>query len=103
MKLYLNVVTMEIPITVAAQSKAWTVFARSNTDIVGSNPTQGMDDCVHLFCVCVVLCVGSALRRVYHSSEQSYRLCNKDYETEEEAMAQQRAVKPLMNEWLIQW
>jgi hypothetical protein len=31
------------PITVAAQCKAWTVFARSNAGIVGSNPTQGMD------------------------------------------------------------
>jgi hypothetical protein len=27
------------PITVAARSEAWTVFARSNTRIVGSNPT----------------------------------------------------------------
>jgi hypothetical protein len=32
-----------MPITVAAQSKAWTVFARSDSEIVGSNPTQGMD------------------------------------------------------------
>jgi hypothetical protein len=44
--------------TVAARSKARTVFARSNTEIVGSNPTRGMDVCVRLFCVCVVLCVG---------------------------------------------
>jgi hypothetical protein len=29
--------------------------------IVGSNPTRGMDVCVRLFCVCVVLCVGSGL------------------------------------------
>jgi hypothetical protein len=48
------------PITVAARSKAWAVFARSNTGIVGSNPTQGMDVCVRLFCVCV-LCIGSGL------------------------------------------
>jgi hypothetical protein len=26
---------------------------------MGSNPTRGMDVCVRLFCVCVVLCVGS--------------------------------------------
>jgi hypothetical protein len=32
--------------TNAARSKAWTVFARSNAGIVGSNPTQGMDVCV---------------------------------------------------------
>jgi hypothetical protein len=31
------------PITVAARSKTWTVFARSKAGIVGSNPTQGMD------------------------------------------------------------
>jgi hypothetical protein len=49
------------PITVAARSKAWTVFARSNTGIVGSNRTRGMDICVRLFCVHVVLCVGSGL------------------------------------------
>jgi hypothetical protein len=35
--------------------------ARSNIGVVGSNPTQGMDVCVRLFCVCVVLCVGSGL------------------------------------------
>jgi hypothetical protein len=42
-----------MPITVAARSQAWTVFARSNVGIVGSNPTQGVDVCLHLFCVCV--------------------------------------------------
>jgi hypothetical protein len=47
-----------VPITVAALSKAWTVFACSNAGIVGSNSTQGMDVCVRLFCVCVLLCVG---------------------------------------------
>jgi hypothetical protein len=36
---------------VAARSTAWTVFARSNTGIVGSNPTWGMDVCVRLFCL----------------------------------------------------
>jgi hypothetical protein len=39
------------PVTVAARSKTWTVFARSNTGIVGSNPTRGMNICVCLFCV----------------------------------------------------
>jgi hypothetical protein len=39
------------PIAVAARSKAGTVFARSNTEIVGSNTTEGMDVCVRLFCV----------------------------------------------------
>jgi hypothetical protein len=27
------------------------VFARSNTGVVGSNPTQGMGVCLSLFCV----------------------------------------------------
>jgi hypothetical protein len=49
------------PITVAARFKALTVFARWNTRIVGSNPTQGMDVCVLLFCVGVVLRVGKSL------------------------------------------
>jgi hypothetical protein len=42
---------------VAAQSKAWSVPARSYTGIVGSNPTRSLDSCMSLFCV--VLCVGS--------------------------------------------
>jgi hypothetical protein len=41
------------PVTVAARSKAWTVFAHSNAGTVGSNTTQDMDVCVRLFCVCV--------------------------------------------------
>jgi hypothetical protein len=49
------------PITVPERSKACTAFARSNAGIMGSNHTQGMDVCVHLFCACVVPCVGSSL------------------------------------------
>jgi hypothetical protein len=49
------------PITVAVRSKAYAVFARSNTGIVGSNPAQRMDVCVRLLCVCVALHVGSGL------------------------------------------
>jgi hypothetical protein len=41
--------------------KAWTAFARSNTGILCSNPTRGIDVCARLFCVNVVLCVGSGL------------------------------------------
>jgi hypothetical protein len=54
-------VRMLRPIAVAARSKAWTVFSRLNAGIVGSNPTRGMDVCMRLFCVCVVLYVGSGL------------------------------------------
>jgi hypothetical protein len=49
------------PITVATRSRAWTAFPRTNTGIVGSNPIRGMDVCVRLICVCVVLCVDSDL------------------------------------------
>jgi hypothetical protein len=36
-------------------------------------------------------------------SKESYRLCKKDYETEEEARAQQKAVEPLMDGWMDGW
>jgi hypothetical protein len=52
-----------MPITVAARSKAWTVFARLNTWVVDSNPTRGMDVCVGLFCIHVVLCEGRDLAK----------------------------------------
>jgi hypothetical protein len=58
------------PITVGARSKARTVFARSNAGIVVSNPTQGMDVSVRLFCVLV-----AALQRADPPSKESYRLC----------------------------
>jgi hypothetical protein len=80
------------PITAAARSKASTVFARSNTRIVASNPTRGMDIGVRLFYVCVVLCVQvAALRRADPPSTTN---CVKDQETEKVAKAQQRAVEP---------
>jgi hypothetical protein len=49
----------ELPITMASRSKA--VFARSNAEIVSSNPTGGMDVCVRLFYACVVLFVRRGL------------------------------------------
>jgi hypothetical protein len=59
------------PITVAAWSKAWTLFARASTATLGLNPTWGMD-------VCVVLCVEvAALRRADPLSKESYRLCRR--------------------------
>jgi hypothetical protein len=50
-----------VSITVRARSKGGTVFAISNTGIVGSNLSRGMDISVHLFCVCVVLFVGRGI------------------------------------------
>jgi hypothetical protein len=67
-----------MPITVAVQPKAWTVFAHSNTGILGSNLTWGMDFCVRLFYVCAVLCVQvAALRRADSLYKESYWLCKK--------------------------
>jgi hypothetical protein len=51
--------TLYGPVTVAARSKAWNVFARLNTGIVGSNPARGMDVCV--YSVFVLSCVSSGL------------------------------------------
>jgi hypothetical protein len=53
--------TRRKPITVSARSKEWIVSVPSKTGIVDSNPTQGMDVCVRLFCVCAVLCAGNGL------------------------------------------
>jgi hypothetical protein len=44
------------PTTVAERSKARNIFACLNTGIVGSDSARGMDVCLRLFCVCVVLC-----------------------------------------------
>jgi hypothetical protein len=41
-----------------------------------------------LFCVCVVLCVGSVLRRADPPLQESYRLCKKDQETEKATKVQ---------------
>jgi hypothetical protein len=40
---------------VAAQSKASTVFGRSNIGIAGSNPTRGMDMCLGFSVLCCPL------------------------------------------------
>jgi hypothetical protein len=78
------------PITVAARSKAWTVFALSNAGIVGSNPIQGMD--VRIACICSVFVLFyvsvAALRLAAPPSKESYRLCINE-ETEKAAKAQQ--------------
>jgi hypothetical protein len=47
-----------MPVTVAALSKAWTVFARQDPGIVVSNPAQGMEVwCVYAFIPFVLSCV----------------------------------------------
>jgi hypothetical protein len=66
------------PIILAARSKERIVFARSNTGIVGSNPSWGMDVCVPLFCVCAVLCVQAAALRRADPRPRSPTDCIKD-------------------------
>jgi hypothetical protein len=44
-------------VTVAERSEAGTVFARSETGIVDSNPTQGMEVLCVCFSVLVLSCV----------------------------------------------
>jgi hypothetical protein len=65
--------TIVLPITMTLLSKARTVFARSNTGIVGSNSTRIMHVCVHLFSVLHMFV--AALRRDDPTSKQSCRLC----------------------------
>jgi hypothetical protein len=43
-------------ITVAARSKVWAVFTRSNTTVVGSNLIPGMDDRVFIPSFCCSVC-----------------------------------------------
>jgi hypothetical protein len=53
-----------ISITVAAWSVAWALFARSNTEVVDSNPIWGINICVGIYSVFVLSCVYvAALRR----------------------------------------
>jgi hypothetical protein len=80
--------------TVASRSKAWTVFARSNAGILGSNPTQGMDICVCLFCVCVVLHVGSGLAMDWSHVQGVLPTVCRIKKLKKAAKVQQRAVEP---------
>jgi hypothetical protein len=76
-------------ITVTARSKIWTVFARSNTGVVCSNPTRGTDVWVHLFCVCVVLCVGRGLATGWSPMQGALRTVWR-IKTEKAAKVQQK-------------
>jgi hypothetical protein len=61
---------------------------------MGSNPTQSMDVSVRLFCVCVVLCVGSGIATGWSPIKRILPTVYKDQETEKAAKAQQWAVEP---------
>jgi hypothetical protein len=54
---------------------------------------------VCVYSVFMLSCVQvAALQWADHLSKESHRLCKNDYETEEEARAQQQAAEPFINE-----
>jgi hypothetical protein len=62
---------LQMPITVAERSEAWAVFARSNSGVVGTNPTRGMNVCVCLFCISVFLFVVNGLATAWSSVQKA--------------------------------
>jgi hypothetical protein len=56
-----NTLSVYEPVTVAEWSKAWTVLARLDAGIIGSNPTRGMDVYVYVYSVFVLSCAGRGL------------------------------------------
>jgi hypothetical protein len=59
-----------MPVSVAKQSKASTVYDRSNIGIAGSNPASGMDVCLHVSVLCCPVSV-EALRWADPLSKES--------------------------------
>jgi hypothetical protein len=52
-----------------------TAFASSNPEKVGSNPTQVMNVCAHLFCLCCSPCRQRPCDRLIPPPRESYWLC----------------------------
>jgi hypothetical protein len=62
-----------LPVPMAAWSKVGTVFNRTNTGIVASNPTRGMDMCPRFSVLCFPVYV-VASRRADPPSKESYQM-----------------------------
>jgi hypothetical protein len=90
-------------ITVTAHYGAWTVFARLNTGVVGSNPTRGTNVCVCLFRVYAVMCVGSGLVTGWSPVQGIPPSMYRFTKLKKVAKAQERAVEPLVNAWMNEW
>jgi hypothetical protein len=81
-------------VTVAEGSKAWTVFARSDAVIVGSNPASGMDVwCLCCVCVFLCLCTGTGLAMIW-SPVQGVLLTVLDLVTEVKRKVSWRRPRP---------
>jgi hypothetical protein len=65
---------------------------------MGSNPTQGMDVCVRLFCVYAVLCVGSGLATGGTPVQAVLPAVYGIRKLKKAAKTEQKAVESLLNE-----
>jgi hypothetical protein len=90
---------MKLPIPVTSHSKAWTFFARSNARIVGSSPSRGMDICLRLTCVCVVLFVGSCLATGWCPVQGVLPNVYRIKKLKKRPMSKKRTVEPLIDGW----
>jgi hypothetical protein len=84
------------PITVAAQSKALTVFASSNTGVLSWNPTREMNVCVWLFYLCCPVYRQRPSDGLF-SVQRRPTDCVKDQETEKAAKDQQKDCRAINN------
>jgi hypothetical protein len=98
-------VFQELLITVAARSKAWTVFARSKVRYRGFE-SQLRHGCLCAFILFVLSCVqAAALLLADPPSKESYRLCSW-WRNVKAAKVQQRAVEPYIHRFkklCIRW
>jgi hypothetical protein len=61
MKDFYFILKSTLPVPIVEWSKAWTILARLDAGIVGSNPTRGMDVYVYVYSMFVLSCVGRDL------------------------------------------
>jgi hypothetical protein len=64
---------MTLPVSIAEQSKACTVYDRLNIGIAGSNPAWGRDVCPRVSVLCCPVSV-ETLRRADPPAKESYQM-----------------------------